>query len=237
MPERFDYRRHFLRAVQSFLAGTPTSIARGNRILAACPRTKPFTVSDMVWGSMRSTLNDTLIQGDVQYLEQLQRFLSGDSLVIKQGFFSYDLRSDMHPREWEWYTQLQEMLNFLERFPFADVDSAVSEYELRCAKLETLSEQVNTFDQDMQEAIHDLVLREVASVALNIDMKLSLLSTKHLAPKSGYVGVYPYQRPPNVPDASGSVVWARKALLAIAGQDWLYLSWQINKNGLQFSLH
>src|SRR5690348_14559622 len=98
----------------------------------------------------------------------------------------------MHPREREWYTQLQDMLNFLERFPFADVDSAVSEYELRCAEIETSAANVNTIDQDMQEAIHHLVLREVAIVVLNIDMKLSLLVAKQLVPKSDYVGVYPY---------------------------------------------
>ncbi len=237
MSESFDYRRHLLHAVRGFLRGTPTSRARARRIVAACPPTKPFTIRRMVWGSLLSALGDSLSHDDPEYLEELQRFLLGTSRLIRRGYVSYDLRSDMTPQERECYLKLQELIEFLERFPFADVDDAISEYDRRRAELAPMPANLQESAQEADEMIHQLVLREVAAVVLNIDMKLSMLVAKHLAPMPAWVSVHPYHRPPEYPDATNSVRWARKTLLAIAGQDWLYLSWQLTDEGLWFSLH
>lgn len=244
MPESFDYRRHLSLAVRGFLVGTPAASARAKRIIAACPRTKPFTVNAMVWGSIPSALNDTVMHEDRAYLKALQRFLAGKSAIINRGYFSYDLRAAMTPPELACYTQLLEILTFLEGFPFADEERALAEYDRRCAEvapmLATLSEQVSGLGQSGEETVYHLVLREVAVVALSINMRLSLHVAKHLTPAYepvGAVGIHAFHRPPNLVDATSSVAWARKALQAIAGKEWLYLSWQLNEQGLQFSLH
>lgn len=244
MSEWFDYQRHLSWVVRGFLRGTPTARVWAKRILAMCPRTKPFTLNAIVWDSIRATLGDGVMQEDTEYLQALERFLAGNAQIINRGYFSYDLRPEMTSHELECYTRLEELLTFLKGFPFPDEEHAMAEYDRRCAEVApmamTLSTQASTSGQSGDETIYHLVLREVAVVALSINMRLSLHVAKHLTPAFepvGAVGVHPYRRPPNLADATGSVEWARKALSAIAGEEWLYLSWQLNEHALRFSLH
>jgi hypothetical protein len=239
--ESFDYRRRLLSAVRGFQRGTPTARLRAERIVAAFPDIKAFTIADIVWDTIHTALTVPLVQVDPEYLEDLHQFLSRSSRIIRQGYLSYDVRSWMTPQEQACYAHLQELLAFLERFPFADLDDAVAEYDRRCAAitpvLADVTAPVSEYGHDEQETIYHLVLREVATVALNIDMRWSMFDGTHLAPAPKYVDVRPYQPVPFPPDATTSVVWARKALRAIAGEDWLYFSWQLSDSGVQFSLH
>lgn len=236
MAELFDYRSHLLRAVQEFLEGTETSRTVADEIVAACPPTKAFTIGDIVWGSEVSALKDTIIQSDPVYLQRLYRFLVGTSSYIRRGYVNYDLRPEMTPQELECFVKLLEMVNFLDHYPFADVDDARSEYEHRRDEIETTLANMSKSKLEDTEMIHHLVLHEVAAVALNIDIRLSMLVTGHLAPSPGYVSVNRYRKPPICPDATNSINWARRALLSIAGQDWLYLSWCLDEGGLHFSI-
>lgn len=240
--ESFDYRRHLLWAVRGFQRGTPTARLRAERIVAACPHTKAFTIADIVWDSIRAALTVPLVQVDSEYLEQLNEFLSVSSRVIRQGYLRYDLRSEMTVQELECYQHLHELVEFLESFPFADHDDPLAEYTRRCAAIKptlaTLSSTMSASGQtNVDETVYHLVLREVAAVALNIDIRWSMLDGNHLVPAAQYVDVSSYRRPPFPPDATNSVTWARKALRAIAGEDWLYLSWQLSDSGVQFAVH
>lgn len=233
----FDYRRHLLRAVRGFLQATAASRARAHRIVAACPRTKSYTIEDMVWGAILSELQDSVFYESPAYLEELQRFLEGGSGLIKRGYISYDLRPQMMPQEQAWYQELDKLLDFLGHFPFADVEEAKVEYdrgrEVSGALLANLAES----SQGSGESLYRLVLHEVSAVALNIDIRKSVVLSKRLTPSPDYLSVYPYSRLPLYPDATPSVQWARRALQAIAGQDWLYVSWQIKQQELCFALH
>lgn len=237
MSDQFDYRHNLLRAVRGLLDGTPESRTEANDILAACPPTKPFTVGDIVWGSIKTTLKDIMIEADAAYLEHLQRFLLGRMHMFKPGYVHYDLRSDMTQTEYACYSKLVELVDFLAQFPFPNVDDALVEYNLRRAEIEALVGDLPVVEQADHETIHRLVLREVATIALNIDIRLSMLVAKHLAPQSRYVSVQPYHRPPIFPDVTNSINWCRRALASIVGQDWLYLSWHLTNEGLWFSLH
>lgn len=237
MSEQFDYRHNLLRAVRGFLEGTQESRAEAETILAACPPTESFTVGDIVWGSIKTILNDIMIEADAAYLEHLQRFLLGRTHMFNPGYVHYDLRSDMTQTESECYSKLVELVDFLEQFPFPNVDDALVEYNLRRAEIEALVGDLPVVEQADHETIHRLVLREAATIALNIDIRLSMLVAKHLAPQSRYTSVQPYHRPPVFPDATSSISWCRRALASISGQDWLYLSWHLTDGGLWFSLH
>lgn len=237
MAEPFDYQHNLLHAVRGFLAGTQESRAEAEAILRTCPRTEPFTVGDIVWGVLVSALGDSVIQADADYLEHLHRFLLGSAQTMQRGFLRYDLRSKMTPPEQACYAKLVEMVDFLEQFPFQAVEDALSEYTGRRAEIERLLADLPVVDQSDHETLYRLVLREVATVVLNVDIRLSMLVAHHLAPEPGYTSVQPYHRPPLYPDLTEGITWSRRALRSIAGQDWLSFSWHLTDRGLWFSVH
>jgi hypothetical protein len=242
MEEGLDYHRSLLDAVEGFLRGTDASRIEARDRIAMLPPTRPFTVGDVVWGSTVSLLGDRLIQDDLDSLQRLQRLLQGAPRALGQGYLNYELRPHMTPAERACHAQLQELVDYLLRFPFDDVDAASAEYGRRKAELDAAlddMESVETAKRADEELLHRLVLREVAAVALNVDIRYSMLVAGHLMPAFDYVSVHQQARQterPSYPDATESLQWARRALLAVEGHGWIALSWHVDQGRVNFSL-
>ena len=174
-------------------------------------------------------------------MQGLQRILSGSSNEIMRGYVSYDFKQhDMTTEECSLHERLEAMIAFLGSFPFPALDEAIADYDQRKADAESALANLPQLTSEDEETIYRLVLREVFAAVTNVDIKLSMLVSHHLVPKPAYVATLtyvPYQHPQPVPNITSSINWARRALLAISGQEWLYMSWQIKQGMLLFSLH
>ena len=236
MPERFDYRRQLLRMVRGHLRGTPASRARADALLEACPQIKPFSVDAMLWSLWLAWLGDTVYQGDRAFLLEAERFLLGTPPRIWQGYFSSDVRSAMAPHAQVCYERLREALDFLEGISFPDIENkhvAIAEYERRRQDLHATLMDLAATGLDEPEMMHDLVLQEAAAIVLNINLGHSFFAQR-FAPEQ-YMAIRPHRQQPNLLDTTATLQWARRAVNALAGEDWLYLSWRFVGKELRLS--
>jgi hypothetical protein len=242
MDDAFDYRQSLLRAVLAFLDSTPESERLGDQIVQSCPRPPAFTLDDIVWGSILSILRDSVFQQDTGYLHYLQRILSGASQELMRGVVNYNFRPYMSEHEWACYEALVAIVALLENFPDKPTPNDIAEYtrlylHVRENTLHAL-DSLPPVKRVGDETIYHLALREIGSLMTNFDMNLlATHALSHLAQGFPVVQVYASKHVLDIPNASGAVDWARRALGSLVGQDWIWLTWQISNNVVLFSLH
>lgn len=238
MDGRFDYRQHLLEAVRILLEQKEQYAVNARRVVNACPSPKAFTVDSVVWGGILSHLGDPFFDDDTSdELQELHRFLSGQSHAIMRGYLCYDFRPHMSEQARVCADLSRDMVAFLEQFPFASGDQAIAEYEQRRDDLQRALAALGPAEYMGEELVYHLALREVGTALGTIAMEVSLHSTKYLTPMPPYALIAVPRVPPTLANVTGMLPWAQRVLSAIAGDDWLAMSWQINGSFLLFSLH
>jgi hypothetical protein len=175
----------------------------------------------------------------------------------EKTFIKEDLRPYLTAAEAEWYAQLCSMVDFIASLPFAQVAAAATEarqrkvpgsiivetipeaasikaayenYEQRKAAIEALAARVPLPEHVGEETIYRLVLREVTALVTAVDIRLSAVYYGHpspLPPYSGGGSDSDMSYYGSSPDMSEPLAWARRALRALAGEGYLFFSWQL----------
>lgn len=240
MGMQFDYRHHLLSAIEAFLAGTEETEQQGDRIVQGCPTPRPFTIDNVVWGSLLSQLKDSLIQQDSEYLSTLHQFLLGESCDVMQGVLSYDFRPVMESEVRECYEALRELIALLEGFPDAYMHGAMDDFVLKYTRGQRNAEfalrSLPSMDHWGDETLYILVLREVGAFVGRVEPAMSMQVGRLVLGFPG-VQVFAPRHAYDTPDVSSVVWWARRALAALAGEDSLLLTWRIADGMLRFSVH
>lgn len=255
MTRRILFRRNLLRAVEAFIEGSPVSIAQGCRIIARCRKaisqeSKEFTLDQLIWDNLITPLSDSVYYTDEDYLREVRNVLVGLSVPNREKcFISEDFRPYFSADEMEWYTQLGNLVNFIADIPFAHIENAVAEYkhrqipwaimfesvpeaarvkaveeeyEQRCAAIKDMSSRIPQPEDVGDEKFYCLVLREVMAVITALSIRQSALLYGHLSPAPPYSGGLGS-------DMTESIVWAKRALGAIAGEGTLLFTWRLVK--------
>jgi len=233
-----NYRMRLQTAVDSFLDPTPTSMVRAHRIVQGCQRTlKMFTLDRLIWGGTVSALQDSVFFQDRAYLEELHEKLQLPLGAIERAYVRHDFRDELSAAEQEWAEKLMELAEFLNLFPFADTDRAVDEYRRRTEEIQVLSARAPTPQRPGEETVYHLILRQVSAALVNVNLVVSQVRFTmygHLVADAPYSEINDTGAPP---DMSKAVVWARSALHAISGNEWLFITWQANRNSVIVMLY
>ncbi len=244
MPRPFNYRRALLAAVEAFLQRTPESLEKAHRQVRRLRKAREFTTLDtLVWAATISELTDSIFYEEDSYLTELRATLLNGSPEIHRGYFNRDYREDgFTPLQNDWYERLRHLGDFLASFPFADIDAeaAITDYEQQVSAIERLTIQTPAPQHIGQEPLQHFILREVTAALTTIDLRHSLLNVGWLIPNAPYK-VFPpawarrdFDRLPNLKE---EVAWANRMLLALAGEGWCTVTWQVLPAQYLVSLH
>jgi hypothetical protein len=236
MKRPLNYRRQLVKAVDLFLQQTPDAQARAHRIVRRCQNARKLSsLDDIVWGRTISMLTDSIYyQENVANLPTLRDLLVGKSSTRARTYINADFRNEFTPNELLVLDMAQDLLTFLQGFPFIEVEAAIQTYGLRATALQAISDREGASSSWGEEMIYHLVLREVTEIVTHIDLKLSLLRLGYLAPQIPYNSIWNERNEPNVTE---TLNWAQKALDAITGKAWLLVTWQIMPDQVCLSFH
>lgn len=240
MPRPLNIRRTLLTAVDAFIEGSPASLAKAHRLVARCDHAcRTFTLNNVVWGRFISALMDSYFYEDAPTLRKYRSLLAAGSHEIYRKYLNHDFAWVFTPEEHVWLGLLHGMLDFLSGFPFPDRDAAVQEYKRRVEEIKQSMLQSPPPPRLEDETIYHLILREVSTILVNVNLLYSLLRSTHLVPRTPYssIGPQPYDGRDDTPDVSGDVEWARRALRSIAEQGWLLITWQVTPTHYRLSFH
>lgn len=229
-----------LTAVDSFIEGSPASVAKAHRLVDRCYAARRFvTLDEIVWGGIIAALTDSVFYTNLPTLHEYRSLLSEGSAEIHRAYLNFDFSSKFTPKERAWLGMLNGMLDFLGGFPFPDRNLALEEYERRVSEIERAMLQSPPPNRLEDEMIYHLILRKVSTILVNVDLRYSLLRSTHLIPKAPYSSFppQPVKGRDDTPDISGDLDWARRALRSIVEQGWLLLVWQVTPRHYHFSLH
>jgi hypothetical protein len=235
-----NVRRTWLAAVDAYLEASPNSLTKARRFVARCDQACPsFTLGNIVWGSFIHELGDSLFYEDPAFLGDLRTVLSAGSQEIYRTYLNYDFAWVLTPHERAWLETLSEMLEFLERYPFADTDAPLQEYARRVDAITPMMRLSPPPQRREDETIYHLILREVSAILTAVDLRYSLLRSTHLTPGSPYASYPPQPRSgrKQMPDISADLDWTRRALLSLQEQAWLLVTWQVTPTHYHLSLH
>jgi hypothetical protein len=239
MTKRIDYRRWLLRTVDLFLEQTPDATSRGKRAVRRIRKAlRAHPLGELMCGGIAALLTDTVYTEDVAFLTDLRRQLVSGRMEAERTYLDRDLRDELTEAQARWYEGLQALAAFVARFPYLDIGSAVPEYR-------QLVETVRSVEAEMpevpegDETLAYLILDEVSLILTAIDLDWSLRHHQYLAatPPYQHVQLRGDDEPPRSPDASDTVVWAQKALDAIAGRARLLIVQEIWGSIMRLSLH
>jgi hypothetical protein len=235
-----NIRRTLLAAVDAFIEASPASLTKAHRLIARCDTAcRAFTLDHVVWSGFISWLTDSLFYEDLSTLREYRSLLAAGSDEIYRTYLNYDFAWVFTPEERAWLGQLNDMLDFLGGFPFPDRNAALQEYEQRVEEIKQSMLQSPPPERLEDETIYRLILREVSTILLTINLRYSLLRSTHLVPRVPYAS-YPPQPDEgrdDIPDISGDLDWARRALRSIVEQGWLLVTWQLTTTHYHVSLH
>jgi hypothetical protein len=220
MTRRIDYRRRLLRAVDLFLEQTPEATVRAERAVRRCLKTlSAHPLDELMWWGIAVPLSDTVYTRDVEYLADLQRQLASGRIAAERIYLDMDLRDELTEVHARWYEGLQALAAFVGRFPRLDVESAVPEYRRLVKAVRSVEAEMPEVPEG-DETLTYLILAEVSLILTEIHVDLSLRLYHYLAPTGsyGHLQLRRDDEPPRAPDASDTVVWAQRALDAIAGR-------------------
>jgi hypothetical protein len=225
LSRRVNYRQRLLSATEGFLEGTSASIASAHQIIKRCHASlRAYTVDDLMWGPIVSTLQDSIFYGNPAYLSTLKSALQGLSNEVQRAYVRYDFRTEFTREERAWYEELLAMTAFLAQFPFSHKEGAVHEYDRRSEELRILMQRASTARVFGTESIYHVVLREATEIVTHINVVVSLLRYEHLIPGAPYSTIDESEHPP---DVSHSVTWTARALQSMSGADWLLFTWRL----------
>jgi hypothetical protein len=234
---------------------------------------KALTLDWIVWTPLFSKLSDSVFYENKEFLRETREMVLGHSSQnIASQVFSEDLRSCFTADEAEWYAQLVSMVDFILTIPFAKLHEATyqafinreSGEEMRShipeiVQLEMIEEEywrrkdiIKTIYANCpspnnigNEKIYHLVLREVASLLLEIEVgkKAALLGYPIL---KGFLletdGATSF--PPKYVDITEGLLWTTRMLNAISAKGGvLFISCRLgnaptfNGDMLLISLH
>ena len=245
LTRQLNIRRTLLAAVDHFLEGSPGSLTKAHRLVARCYAARQFvTLDEIVWGGVIMALTDAEYYSHVPRLQQYRTLLSEGSAEIHRAYLNFNFGSDFTPEERAWLNRLHDLLDFLGGFPFpaADLDQTVAleEYERRVEEINQVMLQSPPPPRLEDEMIYHLILREVSTILVNIDLRYALLRrTTHLVPRGSYSSFPPQPKlgRDDTPDISADLNWARRALRSMVEQGWLLLTWQVTPTHYHLSLH
>lgn len=206
---------------------------------------KALTLDWIVWERFFSKLTDSVFYEDEEFLRETWEMLLGHSSQnIASQVFSEDLRSCFTTDEAEWYDQLVAMVDFILTIPFAKLHEATyqawlnvetratmraqipeviqaekleEEYQERKALIKSIYARCPSPNNIGDEKIYHLVLREVTSLLLEIEV----------GKMAAYLG-YPILKgflletdgatsfPPKRVDITEGLLWATRMLNAIS---------------------
>jgi hypothetical protein len=235
-----NIRRTLLAAVDGFIEASPASLAKAHRLIARCKNAcRGFTLDGVVWGGCISALTDSDFYTHLPRLREYRSLLAAGSHEIYRTYLNFDFAWVFTPEERAWLGTLNDMLDFLVGFPFSDRDAALQEYERRVEEIKQSMLQSPPPERLEDETIYHLILREVSTILISVDLPYSLLRARHLVPRVPYSSFPPQpdEGRDDTPDISGDLDWARRALRSIVEQGWLLLTWQVTPEHYHLSLH
>lgn len=224
MPRPTDYRQRLLIAAALLAKRTPTTIRRARRILRECHATLvPYTLANLIWGPNISALQELLVHDNPERLLSVQESIQASTGRTERAYVRYDFRNNLSRAESELYAALLGMLNFLDRFPFADAQLEINEYQRKVEEIRALVSQLPIHAAAEDETIYSLVLRETSSAVTSINMTASVLRYRYMVPNTPYSTIDDGYSPPNLRTV---VEGARRAMQAISGEEWLAVTWR-----------
>lgn len=235
-----NIRRTLLAAVDAFLEGSPTSVAKAQRLIDRCYAARRFvTLDEVVWGGVIMALTDSEYSTHRPTLQHYRSLLREGSPEIHRGYLNFDFRSAFTPEEGIWFGKLNNLLAFFGGFPFPDTAEAHQEYEQRKEEIKQSMLQSPPPKRLEDETIYHLILREASTILINVNLQYALLRSMHLVPQAPYSSFPPQpdKGRDDTPDIGGDLDWVRRALRSIVEQGWLLLMWQVTPTHCHFSLH
>jgi hypothetical protein len=201
---------------------------------------RAYTLDDIVWGDIATPLTDSVYYDNPQALRTFHDLLANGSDELHRAYLNLDVHTDFTDSERAWYGRLSDMLDFLAGFPFPDVQTGVAEYERRVQLIVHLASLSPPPARLGEETIYHLVLREVTAIVTHVEiyMRGPLLHNQRLVARVPYAAFTPPERDmlDQMPDVRESLAWAKHALAAIAGDDWLLIMWQVGGQHYNLSL-
>ncbi len=207
MGRPLDIRRTLLAAVDAFLDASPASLAKAHHLVVRCESAcRFFTLDDVVWGGMIHALTDSVCYDHPPTLRAYRSLLAGGSREISRHYLNYDFAWVFTPEERAWLDTLHGMLDFLSGYPFPDTDAAIQAYKRRVEEIQRLMLQSPPPQRLEDETIYHLILRDVSTILINIDLRYSLLRSTHLVPETPYASSppQPNEGRDTTPDVSGT---------------------------------
>lgn len=233
-----DYQGRLKRVAALYLKRTPQAFKEALGEIESIPHTEPFSIGNIVWGPIISSLKDPDVYENIVALSRVHAILSGISRSVMRTYVKYDFRPDWDVVEHAWYEKLVEVWHFLQGFPFADVDQAVVEYEGSKKALQSLSENAPVVSI-YREKIYGFVLREVTAALVSIDLQMSQIKAGYISPAPPYSVILDHDKWAKdafPPDISHILVWVERALGSISGRHWIIVTWQLSGKSLVLSL-
>jgi hypothetical protein len=235
-----NIRRTLLAAVDDFIEASPAALAKAHRLVARCyDARRSFTLDDVVWDGIIMALTDSVFYEHLPTLREYRALLAVGSPEIRRAYLNFDFSPDFTPEERAWLGKLNDLLDFLGGFPFPDRDAALQEYERRVEEIKQSMLQSPPPKRLGDETIYHLILREVSTILINVNLRYSLLRSTHLVPRAPYSSFPPQpdEGRDDTPDISGDLDWARRALRSIVEQGWLLLTWRVTPEHYHLALH
>ena len=240
MARPLNFRRTVRAAVEAFIEGPPDSLVKAHRLVARCYAARRVgTLDEVVWGGIIMALTDAEVYTHLPTLREYRSLLSAGSPEIYRTYLNHDFGAAFTPEERAWLNKLHHLLGFLSGFPFPDRDAALREYERQVEEIKQSMLQSPPPERLGDEMIYHLILREVSTILINVDLRYSLVCSTHLVPRVPYSSFPPQpdKRRDNTPDIAADLDWARRALRSIVEQGWLLVTWQVTPDHYHLSLH
>lgn len=199
------------------------------------------TIASIVWEPIVDQLAapNPMYRESQEYLHDLLKMLEGDSSQVYRVYLNFDFRdfqgqslmlgSDVLAL----YDNLAALVDYVRALHDPGED-AISVYNGRRSTIVAQLHRLPRAQRLEDEKIYNLVIREVAAVVSNIFIERVVRKRTALAPQLPYVQICEHEN--MTPNLISDVIWARRALEALAGKNWLTLTWQLYVDSLQVAL-
>ena len=134
-------------------------------------------------------------------------------------------------------TKLVEAFAFLDTLTDENAAERNAEHDKRANELWEVFLQTPQSNHPEDETLYHLVLREMTTTAVNIIGGWWSRRLLYLASDEQMRRQWTKFFPVEPPDISPTIEWAKKALRAISGEDWLYVTWRYKQGVILFSFH
>ncbi len=243
MAQAYPYRKQLLAAVATFLEATPEAILRGKALYTACPIPPHYSIADTVWGTIKSTLSDSLFQEDRDYLRATQQFLEGRAPLPRIGAEQYNFLPLLSAEERTCYDTLQALALHLSAFPANAQESEQVAYtahfeELRDAAQAALATLPLILPAEL-ETTYRFALRQVGALLPDMFMRHSFIAQRltwaHSNGKLIQFSPDTFLGRHTAVDTTTLVTWALHMLAGLAGKDTIWHTWDIREGALWFA--